>query len=85
MAEGQAATDNRSEEERERKSMYQEKLNEVKELLDKADQLITDLFDEDPERDPSIFGKEVASAFQDTTWIDFYNSFWPYDMMEEEE
>lgn len=81
MAEGQAATANRSEEERERKRMNQEKLNEVKELLDKADQLITDLFDEDPERDPSIFGKEVASAFQDTTWIDFYN----YDMMEEEE
>lgn len=65
--------------------MNQEKLNEVKELLDKADQLITDLFDEDLRQDPSTFGKEIAPAFQDTTWIDFYNSFWPYDMMGEEE
>ena len=65
--------------------MNQEKLNELKELLDKADQLITDLFDEDLERDPRIFGNEIAPAFQDTTWIDFYNSFWPYDMMSEEE
>lgn len=65
--------------------MDKAKLNELKELLNQADQLITNLFDEDPKLDPRTFGKEIAPAFQDTTWIDFYNSFWPYDLMGEDE
>ena len=36
--------------------MDKAKLNELKALLDQADQIITDLFDEDPKLDPRTFG-----------------------------
>ena len=43
--------------------MDKAKLNELKALLDQADQIITDLFDEDPKLIPGHW-EEIAPAFR---------------------